>query len=116
MAEPQDRRPSGAPWEPTSPRRPSGEAAQAGGPGASRSAPDDWSAALGGTEAECVDWCPICRTADVLRATTSPELREQLSQIQREALITVRAVLDHYLERLDEQPRDATPVEEIPIE
>jgi hypothetical protein len=52
----------------------------------------------------------------VLRATTSPELREQLNQIQREALITVRAVLDHYLERLDEQPRGATPVEEIPIE
>lgn len=51
-----------------------------------------------------------------MRATTSPELREQLNQIQREALVTVRALLDHYLERLDEQPRRATPVEEIPIE
>jgi hypothetical protein len=51
-----------------------------------------------------------------VRATTSPELREQLNQIQREALVTVRALLDHYLERLDEQPRRATQVEEIPIE
>jgi hypothetical protein len=52
----------------------------------------------------------------VLRATTSPELREQFNQLQREALITVRAMLDHYLEHLEEQPRGATPVEEIPIE
>ena len=91
----------------------------AGDPGASRSGPDDWAAALGGAhgaDAECLDWCPICRTADVVRATASPELREQLNQIQREALITVRALLDHYLERLDEQPRGATSVEEIPID
>jgi hypothetical protein len=51
-----------------------------------------------------------------VRATASPELREQLNSVQREALITVRALLDHYLQRLDEQPRGATPVEEIPIE
>jgi hypothetical protein len=78
--------------------------------------PEDWAAALGGHPTECLDWCPICRTADVLRATTSPELREQFQQIQREALVTVRALIDHYIERLDEQPRRATPVEEIPIE
>ena len=65
---------------------------------------------------ECLDWCPICRTADVVRATASPELREQLNSIQREALITVRTLLDHYLQRLDEQPRDPSAVEEIPIE
>jgi hypothetical protein len=51
-----------------------------------------------------------------VRATTSPELREQFNQIQREALVTVRALLDHYLERLDEQPRRSRPVEDIPIE
>ena len=51
-----------------------------------------------------------------MRATASPELREQLSSIQREALITVRALLDHYLQRLDEQPRGTSAVEDIPIE
>jgi hypothetical protein len=51
-----------------------------------------------------------------VRATTSPELREQFTQIQREALVTVRALLDHYIERLDEQPDRARPVEDIPIE
>jgi hypothetical protein len=76
----------------------------------------DWAAALGGHPTECLDWCPICRTADVLRATTSPELREQFHQVQREALVTVRTLLDHYIERLDQQTRRATPVEEIPIE
>jgi len=51
-----------------------------------------------------------------VRATASPELREQLGQIQREALVTVRSLVDHYLERLDDQPRRATRVEDIPID
>lgn len=70
---------------------------------------------------ECVEWCPICRTMDVLRASTTPEVREQWEDLQREALLTVRALVDHYAQRLAEQrpgdePRRATPVEEIPIE
>jgi hypothetical protein len=75
-----------------------------------------WSDGLGGMDTQCLDFCPICRTADVFRATASPELREQLHQLQREALLTLRTVLDHYLERLEDEPRRATPVEEIPIE
>jgi hypothetical protein len=82
----------------------------------SRPEPEDWGAALRGHPTECLDWCPICRTADVLRATTSPELREQFQQLQREALVTVRTLLDYDIGRLDEQTRRATPVEEIPIE
>jgi hypothetical protein len=75
---------------------------------------------------ECVEWCPICRTMDVLRASTTPEVREQWQDIQREALLTVRALVDHYVQRLaderaaaqrpPDEPRRATPVEEIPIE
>src|SRR5687767_10949197 len=111
-----------APWEPTtgpgatgSSRRPDAEPAAAGN-GPRRSAPEEFATLLGDAEQECVPWCPICRSADVVRATTSPELREQFNQIQREALVTVRALLDHYLERLDEQPRRTRPVEDIPIE
>jgi hypothetical protein len=52
----------------------------------------------------------------VLRATTSPELREQWNQVQREALLTLRALIDHYIDHLERQPRRAHPVEEIPVE
>ena len=67
-------------------------------------------------ELRCVELCPICRAADVLRATGPPELRGQISEFQREALLTLRTLLDHYLERLDEQPPAGRTVEDIPID
>ena len=66
---------------------------------------------------ECLDWCPICRTADVLRATTSPEMRDQLQSLQRDAVESLRTLLESYIERLDEARRPtATRVEDIPID
>ena len=66
---------------------------------------------------ECVEWCPICRTADVLRATAPPELRDQWQSVQREALLTMRSLIDTYLERIDDSERSYQPrVQEIPIE
>jgi hypothetical protein len=66
---------------------------------------------------ECLEWCPICRTADVLRATAPPELRDQWQAVQREALLTVRSLIDSYLERIDADDGAAGPrVQEIPIE
>jgi hypothetical protein len=66
----------------------------------------------------CVELCPICRGAEVLRATASPELRGQWQSVQREALVTMRAMIDHYLERLDEAEAaaDGPKVEEIRID
>jgi hypothetical protein len=66
----------------------------------------------------CVELCPICRGAEVLRATTSPELRGQWHSVQREALLTMRTMIDHYLERLDEErsARGGPYVEDIPID
>jgi hypothetical protein len=66
----------------------------------------------------CVELCPICRGAEVLRATTSPELRGQWHSVQREALLTMRTMIDHYLERLEqaESAHRGPPVEDIPIE
>src|SRR6476620_4287556 len=55
-------------------------------------------------EQQCLDFCPICRTADVLRASAPPELREQWQTVQREALLTTKALIEHYLTRLDEEP------------
>jgi hypothetical protein len=65
---------------------------------------------------ECVDWCPICRTADVLRASAPPELRGQIQNLQHDALVTLRALLDAYIERADSPARGKAPVEDIPIE
>jgi hypothetical protein len=80
------------------------------------------SAGSGGAESpheggqRCLELCPICRAADLVRATAPPELRGQLSDLQRELLLTVRAMIDHYLERADSRPRPGRGVEEIPIE
>jgi hypothetical protein len=63
-----------------------------------------------------VEWCPICRTADVVRASVPPEIRDQWHDVQREALVTVRALIDHYIERLERQPQTASRVEDIPIQ
>jgi hypothetical protein len=65
---------------------------------------------------ECLEWCPICRAADVLRASAPPELRDQWQTVQREALLTTRALIDNYLERLDSEQERAPRVQDIPID
>lgn len=64
----------------------------------------------------CVELCPICRAADILRASGPPELRGQINEFQREALVTLRTLLDHYISRLDGPPAAGGAVEDIPIE
>ena len=69
------------------------------------------------SQRECVELCPICRAADVLRATSSEDLRDGWQDVQREALLTMKAVIDRYVERLDEEPPERGPqVEDIPID
>ncbi len=66
---------------------------------------------------QCVELCPICRAADVLRATASDDFKEGWQDVQREALLTMKAVIDRYVERLEAEPEDPGPrVEEIPID
>jgi hypothetical protein len=70
----------------------------------------------GAREHQCLEFCPICRTADVVRAALPPEAREHWHTFQREGLLAARAMLDHYIRHLDaESSRDA-PVEDIPVE
>ncbi|MEX0993402.1 MAG: hypothetical protein WDZ37_05330 [Solirubrobacterales bacterium] len=71
--------------------------------------------AAGDIEHECVELCPICRGADVLRATLPPEFHEQWHAVQREAMLALRAALDHYIAHLDSEPDDEPRVEDIPI-
>src|SRR5687767_3766366 len=70
----------------------------------------------GAAEHQCLEFCPICRTADVVRAALPPEAREHWHALQREGLLAARAMLDHYLRHLDAQPSGGAPVEDIPIE
>jgi hypothetical protein len=68
-------------------------------------------------EHQCLEWCPICRTAEVLRGTTPDEVREGFTHVQHDALVALRAVLNSYIERLEQdERRGARPVEDIPIE
>ena len=67
-------------------------------------------------EHQCLEFCPICRTADVVRAAMPPEAREHWQALQRDGLLAARAMLDHYLRHLDSQPPRSAPVEDIPIE
>jgi uncharacterized protein YuzB (UPF0349 family) len=74
------------------------------------------SAERGAVEFQCLEFCPICRTADVMRATMPDELREHLHNLQREGLLAMRALLDHYIQHLERQRARSVPVEDIPIE
>ena len=67
-------------------------------------------------EHRCLELCPICRAADVLRAAGPPELRGQLDDVGREALLTLRALIDHYLERIEQRPDADARVQDIPID
>jgi hypothetical protein len=70
----------------------------------------------GGEGLRCVALCPICRAADVLRSTAPDDLRDQWQAVQREALLTMKALIDHYVERLDaEPPEPGARVQDIPI-
>ena len=52
---------------------------------------------------------------DGVRAAAPRELRDQVTNLIREFLLTLRALIDWYLERLDRGPREPE-VEEIRID
>lgn len=86
-----------------------------------RSRPEDERAAAGGAADDAgrpprdPDPAAIVVLLDALRLAAPAELQDRLTALIREALLTLRALIDHYLERLDEQPSERR-VEDIPIE
>jgi hypothetical protein len=52
---------------------------------------------------------------DALRLAAPPDLQDRLTALIREALLTLRALIDHYLERIDAPPANRK-VEDIPID
>ena len=55
---------------------------------------------------ECLEWCPICRSAELLKAAgvASPEIRAQIHSIQNEAITILKAFAASYAERTGEDP------------
>jgi hypothetical protein len=52
---------------------------------------------------------------EALRLAAPADLQDRVTALIREALLTLRALIDHYLERLDEQPAERK-IEDIPID
>jgi hypothetical protein len=61
------------------------------------------------------DLGPLIAIFEALRRAIPHELQEQFNALQRELLLTLRALIDWYLERLD-KPELTPQVEDIPIE
>lgn len=48
---------------------------------------------------ECLEWCPICRSAELIRSTAPPDLKSQLEAIQGEAFNVMKAFMAAYAEK-----------------
>jgi hypothetical protein len=61
------------------------------------------------------DLSPLIAIVEALRRAVPHELQEQFNALQRELLLTLRALIDWYLDRLD-KPELEPQVEDIPID
>ena len=61
------------------------------------------------------DLAPLFAIAEALRRGVPRDLQGQFNSLLREALLTLRALIDWYLERLD-RPDRGPEVEDIPID
>jgi hypothetical protein len=81
---------------------------------------DDWSPEPGaGTPPPQpggrIDFAALFVLLDALRRAVPPELQERVTALIREALLTLRSLIDWYLERID-RPKREPRVEDIPID
>jgi hypothetical protein len=61
------------------------------------------------------DLAPLFAVLDLIRSLVPRELRGQFNTLLREVLLTLRSLIDWYLERLGRESQ-ASQVEDIPIE
>jgi hypothetical protein len=61
------------------------------------------------------DLRPLFALVEAMRTALPAELRDQFNSLVREILLTVRALIDWYLEKLP-APNEGSRVEDIPIE
>ena len=76
-----------------------------------RAEPRDGQRASGGSP----DPAALFVLLDGIRRAAPRELQDQVTNLMREFLLTLRSLIDWYLERLDGGPREPE-VEEIPID
>ena len=79
---------------------------------------EDWSARYGAPPpppGSGFDPSALFVLLDAVRRAAPAELQERLTGLTREALLTLRSLIDWYLERLETRPREPQ-VEEIPID
>lgn len=48
---------------------------------------------------ECLEWCPVCRSADLIKTAAPSDMKTQLEAIQHEAFNVMRAFLNAYSEK-----------------
>jgi hypothetical protein len=97
------RRPPAAGWSVPSDHGDSGGARAGNGSGRRESTSDD--SELG----------PLIDLVRSLRDLIPPELQRRLGEALRELLLAVRALIDWYLERLEQRRKSPTTIEDIPI-
>ncbi len=70
---------------------------------------------------QCLEWCPVCRGAELIRATVPPELQDQWQSLARDSTAFLKALVDAHLAREQggpesREPRGDGPIEDIPID
>ena len=68
-----------------------------------------------GGRAATADLQALIALLDLGRTLVPAELREQIAELAREILLLVRAIVDWYLERIDQRRKTPVEVEDIPI-
>ena len=68
-----------------------------------------------GARSSTADLQALVALLDLARTIVPPELREQIADLIREILLLVRAIVDWYLERLEQGRKKPVEVEDIPI-
>lgn len=51
---------------------------------------------------QCVEWCPICRSAELAGSSAPPDLFAYLQTIQGDLLTILRAFMEAYAERISD--------------
>jgi hypothetical protein len=102
------------------PTTPADDAYAGTGPSEERQGTEDWSARYGATPPpppprSSPDFSGFFLLLDGLRRAAPAELQEGLRSFIREGLLTLRSLIDWYLDRLDRPPRKPD-VEDIPID
>jgi hypothetical protein len=68
-----------------------------------------------GADAANDDLAALVALVQALRDLVPPELQEQVTELIRQVLLLVRALLDHWIERLEGERGGEPDVEDIPI-